>query len=398
MSTIIYLRDLGIICALGNGQRQVLQALLEGSREGMQTKLSAQGPFTIGIPPVVNDHIPARYENRLNGLLAAACNQIRPSVERLVKQYGAHRVAVVIGTTDNGSEQSRVALEAFKKSGSFPAGYEFDRQEAFHTADFVRHYLGLSGLACTVSTACTSGAKAVITGRHLITVGAADAVVAGGGDIVSPSVLLGFHSLEAVDREPCLPFSRHRKGINLGEGAALFVIGGRPEKPPFIRLSGCGESSDGHHITAPEPEGREASAAMAAALTDAGLRPEDIDYINLHGTGTDLNDRMESKATARVFPGNPPASGTKALVGHTLGAAGAIELGFCWLLLARENGQGLLPPHIWDGAYEEGVPRLNLVEPGGTTGRLRTCMSNSYAFGGCNVSLIISRENENGGP
>jgi 3-oxoacyl-[acyl-carrier-protein] synthase-1 len=398
VSATVYLRDLGIICALGNGQRQVFRALLAGSREGMKTQPSAQGPFTVGIPPAVNDDLPACFENRLNRLLAVACNQIRPSVERLVKQYGAHRVAVVIGSTDNGSEQSQAALESFKKTGSFPAGYEFSRQEAFHSADFVRHYLGLSGLACAVSTACTSGAKAVITARHFLTIGAADAVVAGGGDIVSPSVLFGFHSLEAVDRDPCLPFSRHRKGINLGEGAALFVIGGRPEKSPFIRLSGCGESSDGHHITAPEPEGREASAAMAAALNEAGLHPEDIDYINLHGTGTDLNDRMESKATARIFPGNPPASSTKALVGHTLGAAGAIELGFCWLLLTQENGQGLLPPHVWDGAYEEGIPRLNLVESGGTTDRLRTCMSNSYAFGGCNVSLVISREDENGGP
>ncbi len=311
-------------------------------------------------------------------------------MEALIRRHGAKRLAVVIGSTDNGSEQSLAALEAFQKTGAFPAGYEFRKQEAQHSADFVREYLGLGGLACNVSTACTSGAKALITARTLIETGAANAVIAGGGDIVSESVLLGFHSLEAVDRRPCRPFSRHRRGINLGEGAALFIVTGRPEAETAVRLAGCGESSDGHHITAPEPEGWQASAAMTAALKDAGIAPGEIDYINLHGTGTDLNDRMEAKATARVFPDTPPASSTKALVGHTLGAAGAIELGFCWLLLEDRSGHHRLPPHIWDGEYEPGVPRLNLVPVGGKTGRLRYCMSNSFAFGGCNVSLIIS--------
>jgi 3-oxoacyl-[acyl-carrier-protein] synthase I len=133
---------------------------------------------------------------------------------------------------------------------------------------------------------------------------------------------------------------------------------------------------------------------MRAALADAGLSAADIDYINLHGTGTDLNDRMESKATGRVFPAAPPASSSKAMIGHTLGAAGAMELACCWLAMQPASGEYILPPHLWDGQAEEGLPRLNLVAPGSRVARLNHCMSNSYAFGGSNVSLILSREDK----
>jgi 3-oxoacyl-[acyl-carrier-protein] synthase-1 len=392
MKSNSYLIDLGIINALGSGRETVSTGILAGSRAGLSRETTDKGDFTIArAAPAVHLDLSPRWDNRLNRLLAVAAGQIRPTVERLAARFGAERIGVVLGSTDNGSEQSLEALRAFRETGAFPPGYEFFKQTAHHSSAFLREYLGLRGFFCNISTACTSSARALVLARSLLETGVCDAVVAGGADIVSRAVLNGFHALEAVDREPCNPFSRNRRGINLGEGAALFVVANDPSAGPALRLCGCGESSDAHHATAPDPEGRGAEAAMRTALVDAGLAAEDIDYINLHGTGTDLNDRMESKATARVFPSAPPASSGKAMIGHTLGAAGAMELACCWLAMQPAGDEYVLPPHLWDGICEEGLPCLNLIEPGSRTARLDHCMSNSYAFGGSNVSLILSR-------
>jgi 3-oxoacyl-[acyl-carrier-protein] synthase-1 len=184
--------------------------------------------------------------------------------------------------------------------------------------------------------------------------------------------------------------SANRDGINIGEAAALFIIS---KQPSPVALLGVGESSDAHHMSAPHPQGTGAIQAMQAALDEAEMTPAEVAYINMHGTATPLNDAMESIAIDRVFGGAVPVSSTKPLVGHTLGAAGATEVGFCWLLLNDENSQGRLPPHIWDGVVDEKIPRLNLVNPGqnmaissGTA-----FLSNSFAFGGNNASVIIGR-------
>ena len=153
-----------------------------------------------------------------------------------------------------------------------------------------------------------------------------------------------------------------------------------------------GESSDAYHISAPDPEGLGAEAAMRQALADAGLDPDRVDYLNLHATGTDKNDEMESRAVARVFPRGVPCSGTKALTGHLLGAAAATELAFCWLTLhPRWNPDGLLPPHRWDGVPDPALPDLCLAPPGARNPRLRACLSNAFAFGGGNLALAIGR-------
>ena len=244
-----------------------------------------------------------------------------------------------------------------------------------------------------VSTACASAATAIARARDLIACGICDAAVAGGADIVSDSVALGFLALEAVSSERCQPFSRNRRGITLGEGAAIFLVCREDLGGEGIRLLGVGEACDAHHLTAPDPEGEGACAAMSMALRDASLGSADIDYLNLHGTGTELNDAMESKAVARVFgPGGVSASSTKGAVGHTLGAAGAVELGFCWLALSSLNRTSLLPPQVWDGEADDSLPRLDLVGPGRASGRLRSCMSVSFAFGGVDAAAIIGRE------
>jgi 3-oxoacyl-[acyl-carrier-protein] synthase-1 len=325
----------------------------------------------------------------VNALLAAACDQILPELGETVQRYGREQVAVLVGSTDNGSEETAAALRHRRASGDFPEGFSLLQMQAHLPALFVADYLGLSGMAVGVSTACASSASAIAAARQLIELGSCRAAVVGGADIVSESVLYGFHALEAVDPGRCNPFSRNRQGINLGEGAALFILSPEPLGGAGIRLLGAGETSDAHHMTAPSPGGEGAARAMRRALAEAGIGPGEVDYLNLHGTGTLLNDSMESRAVEAVFPDGVPCSSSKSLVGHTLGAAGAMELGFCWLALSQANVERVLPPHVWDGQADPELPALDLVPAHRRAARLGTCMSNSFAFGGCNVSLII---------
>jgi 3-oxoacyl-[acyl-carrier-protein] synthase-1 len=213
----------------------------------------------------------------------------------------------------------------------------------------------------------------------------------GGADTLCGLTVAGFSSLEAVSADPCLPFSGDRRGITIGEGGALFLL---TREEAEIALLGVGESSDAHHLSAPEPEGRGACAAMAEALGDAGLTPADIAYVNLHGTATQLNDAMESRAVNALFGADMPCSSTKALTGHTLGAAGAVEAAFLWLMLSEAcNPERLLPPQAGGGARDETMPPLHLVRPGerlGEGGR-HAALSSSFAFGGSNCALVLGR-------
>jgi 3-oxoacyl-[acyl-carrier-protein] synthase-1 len=240
-----------------------------------------------------------------------------------------------------------------------------------------------------ISTACSSGAKALAAGARLLRAGLADAVIAGGADALSGFTIAGFSALESVSAERCNPLSANRRGINIGEGAALFVMS---REPGPVRLAGWGETSDAHHMSAPEPTGRGAIDAMRQALARAGLAPNTIDYINLHGTATPHNDAMESLAVAEIFGLQVPVSSTKPLTGHALAAAGAIEAALAWHALV-DNPGGRLPPHWWDGARDPALAPLRIAQPGETLGRpLRHVLSNSFAFGGSNASLVFARE------
>jgi 3-oxoacyl-[acyl-carrier-protein] synthase-1 len=356
---------------------------------------------------------PPGTEGRLYRITAAALEQIRPEIEKLRAAFGPERVGVCAGSCDNGSELSLPAHKAYFSAGAFPETYDLRFQSAALVSEFVADLFGLKGPCLTTATACASSAGAIVKGAELIGAGLCDAVVAGGADIASETALLGFSALEAVSGAVCNPFSRNRRGITLGEGAAFFVMrragdGPGGEDPaeaesfgpaaPWIELLGFGESADAYHMTAPRPDGAGAAAAMNGALLRAGIKPADVDYVNLHGTGTVLNDSMEALAMEAVFGGDsPPASSTKPVTGHTLGAAGALELSLCWMALAAPPAPGKpsLPPHRWDGEYDEGMPALHFAgEPGRaeSLGRgINICMSNSFAFGGCNTSLIIGR-------
>lgn len=394
----LYLPALGILCSLGNNKQEVLANALRGSRDGLQRTpglVLDQQPYfgcvRADLPPVEAPF--ERYDCRNNRLLLAAYHEIEDEVQALIHELGADRVAVVVGSSTSGIREVEDAFETQRKTGEYPAGYYDYKQEMGTVAEFLAGYLGLKNVAVTISTACSSSGKVFYSARNLIESGVCDAAIVGGADSLCRLTGNGFTALGAVSRTRSNPFSVHRDGINIGEGAALFILS---KKRSAIVLKGVGESSDAYHISAPHPEGRGAEESMRNALWDAKLEPSEISYLNLHGTGTPHNDSTESAAVHRIFGPELPCSSTKALTGHTLGAAGAIETGLCWLTLSDLNQKRALLPHVWDGAPDDLVKPLNLVTLGATAENKtnHNFMSNSFAFGGSNVSLIIGTDKE----
>jgi 3-oxoacyl-[acyl-carrier-protein] synthase I len=341
------------------------------------------GRVTAALPSVREDL--AEFDCRNNRLALAALAQIEGAVQAAAETLGRNRVAVILGTSTSGIAEGEDAVLHHQNDGSAPAGFHYRQQEIGTIAEFVARTLGLDGIRYTISTACSSSAKALATGRRLIAAGLCDAAVVGGCDTLCRLTLNGFDALEAVSPGLSNPFSVNRDGINLGEGAAFFLM---TRAEAEIALLGAGESSDGYHVSAPDPTGAGVIAAMEAALLDARLSKAQVGYLNLHGTGTIHNDAMEGKGVAAVLDDTIPCSATKPMTGHTLGAAGAVELGLCWLLLSQLNPGRKLPPHVWDGCADPGIPPIRLAGRGDTY-EAPVMMSNSFAFGGSNVSLVL---------
>jgi len=385
-----HLNALGLVCAAGANPAELAAALWadqpcgvqpEPWRDGRELHL---GRVRTALPPL--DPTPA-FASRNNALLAAALAQIRPQVDAAIARHGAARVAVVLGTSTSGVGEAEWAWGEQARSGALPASFDIRQQEIGSPALYLAQTLGLGGPAFVVSTACSSSAKALASAARLLRAGLADAVLCGGADSLCDFTVAGFAALEAVSGPRCNPMSANRQGINIGEAAALFLM---EREGPGPRLAGWGETSDAHHISAPEPSGRGAEAAMRAALACAGLQPTDIGYLNLHGTATPHNDAMESQAVARVFGLELPCSSTKPLTGHTLGAAGALEAAVAWLTL---QGEGRLPVHHFDGARDPALPAIRLVQPGERLVEApRAVLSNSFAFGGSNAALLLCRD------
>jgi 3-oxoacyl-[acyl-carrier-protein] synthase-1 len=390
----VYLNALGVVNALGRGGDAVLANLLRGVAPGMQ----AQGDWiperTVHVGavtdalPVWPEHLGA-FHSRNNRLLAAAAEEIAEPLAAARERFGADRIGVVLGSSTSGIAEGEAAIAAHMKTGTVPPEFDYRQQEIASPSEGLARLLGLDGLAYTISTACSSSAKAFAAARNLIELDQCDAVVVGGADSLCRLTINGFAALESVAAGPCRPFSSERDGINIGEGAALFLM---TREPGPIRLAGVGESCDAHHISAPEPEGLGAEAAMRAALQEAGVEPDEIAYLNLHGTATPKNDEMESAAAARVLGPSTPCSSTKSLTGHTLGPAGAIEVALCWLLLSEGNTDNVLPAHIFNGPRDESLARIGLLEEPGRlpTAGPRYLLSNSFAFGGNNCSVLIA--------
>lgn len=389
----VYLNECGIVCALGDSHQEIRRRLFAGESGIAPTEAWSPGR-TLALGRVAGelpsaDALPLVERSRNNQLALAALAPIRAAVDAAVLRYGASRVGIVIGTSTSGIAETEAALQAVNDGTELPEQFHYAQQEMHSAAAMLSRELGTSGPAYAHSSACASGAKAMASAARLIRMGLCDAVLTGGVDTLCGFTVAGFSALESVSVERCNPLSANRTGINIGEGAALFLM---TREPAAVALRGWGEASDGHHMSAPDPAGSGARLAINEALSRAGIKASDIDYINLHGTATIQNDAMESRVVHEMFGAGVPVSSTKGFTGHTLGAAAAIEAALCWLAMQDDNVTGVLPPQLWDGAADPALPVLNVAAPGARLGRpLNWALSNSFAFGGSCAALVLGR-------
>ena len=390
----LYLNDLGLLSCAGNSSQELYTRLISGNRSGLtQTdQLSVTNPVYVGaiqadLPSIATRY--SEYDCRNNQLLLAALSQIEATVNQMIKRFGIKRIGIVLGTSTSGIRNTELALSAVTAQGKKPVTFHYKQQQLAGGADFLAHYLGIKGPAYTLSTACSSSGRAFISAQRLINLDLCDAVIVGGADSLCRFTVNGFEALESISSHLCKPFGKNRDGINISEAAALFVLS---KEQGAVTLSGIGASSDAYHFSAPDPSGIPAMAAMNRALKNANKSAHDISYINLHGTATPLNDAMESKAVYEVFNNVPAVSSSKGITGHSLGASSALELGICWQLLSSNDRHCSLPPNINDDEIDPSLPALNFVQQGQkSTHKINTCLSNSFAFGGNNISLLIER-------
>ena len=300
------------------------------------------------------------------------------------RSYGPARVGVFIGTSTSGIQQTEIAYRERAPDGALPAWYDYTHTHSpFSIAHFVQKELGLSGPAFTVSTACSSSAKVFASAHRAMRAGLCDAAVVGGVDSLCLMTLYGFNALQLISPDVCRPADARRNGLSIGEAAGFALVEWPERARSKLAVLGYGESSDAHHMSAPEPEGRGALAAMQGALERAGLKAGDIDYINLHGTATPANDAAEDKAVVALFGAATACSSTKGWTGHTLGAAGILETVIS--LLAIENG--FTPQSLNTGQKDPKLGANILLQP--RAGKLRHVLSNSFGFGGSNCSLVF---------
>ncbi|WP_087019018.1 beta-ketoacyl-[acyl-carrier-protein] synthase family protein [Thaumasiovibrio subtropicus] len=395
MSDPIYIHACSFISALGDTPELIHQSLISGDAPGFERDQSYLtdgtetwlGHAATSLLPLPTSN--TRYQSRNNQLAYTTLQQIDDDIRATIKQFGAHRVAAIIGTSTSGSEEASQAVTQRLASQSLPEGYCYAQQELGNPAAFIADHYQIKGPKYVISTACSSSGRAFISAKRLLQADLVDAVLVGGVDTLCPLTLNGFHSLEALSNERCQPMGANRKGINIGEAAAFMIL--RKDKPSdeqAVCLWGVGESSDAHHISAPHPEGLGAISAMKMALEDANLQPSDIGYINAHGTATPLNDQMETKAIFNLFSNDTPVSSTKRLTGHTLGTASAAEAAICWHLLKFQ-----LPLPAQTGLYPLDETLAPIAFTDNTTELSSPyILSNSFAFGGNNVSLIFGVE------
>jgi 3-oxoacyl-[acyl-carrier-protein] synthase-1 len=311
------------------------------------------------------------------------------AVQSAAARWGRRRVGVFIGTSTAGIMQTELAYRARDAvSGALPPSFVYGTtHNSFSVADYLRRHCRLEGPAMVVSSACASSAKVFGSARRMIEAGLIDAALVGGTDSLCLTTLYGFHSLQLSSPAPCRPFDAARDGISIGEAAAFVLLTRVPENldPDAVLLYGVGESSDAYHMSAPHPEGLGAKRAMQAALTSASMEPGDIDYINLHGTGTPSNDRSESQAVTSIFGPTTPCSSTKGATGHTLGASGALEAVIS--VLAIQNG--LMPGGVHTTRIDPNLTAHYIKE--NRRAPVLRVLSNSFGFGGTNCSLILGR-------
>lgn len=391
----LILSHFSVVTSLGAGQAATLAALREG-RSGLSPSSFASAPLAtyVGEVPGLDEprfsgNLPM-FDCRNNRLAAMALAQdgFADGIASARRRYGAKRIGVILGTSTSGILQTE---EAYRRrdpaTGALPADFDYARtHNTYSLADFLRTCLELEGPSVVVSSACATTAKVFANAARMIAAGLCDAAIVGGADTLCATTLHGFRSLGVISEEPCRPFDAGRNGISIGEGAG-FALLEKPGRPDYqaVLLLGIGESNDAYHMSSPHPEGIGARIAMERALASAGLKPAEIDYINLHGTATPVGDAAEDRAISDLFGAATPCSSTKGYTGHTLGASGIVEAVFSSLSILHN----LLP----------GSPHTRVVDPGfksryvleSREARVDRVMSNSFGFGGANCSLVLGR-------
>jgi 3-oxoacyl-[acyl-carrier-protein] synthase-1 len=315
------------------------------------------------------------------------------SVTAARQRYGRDRIGIFLGTSTSGILDTELVFrQRDPETGALPDNFNYEGSHScYSVADFVQHALDLAGPALVVSTACSSSAKVFATAARMIQAGLCDAAIVGGVDSLCLTTLYGFNSLELVSSRPCRPFDVERNGISIGEAAGFVLL----EKPSAlansstgsgsVMLLGVGESSDAYHMSSPHPEGAGARLAIQAALQSAGLTAADIDYINLHGTGTKANDAAEDQAVFNTFGGDKPCSSTKGATGHLLGAAGVVEAIISVLCIQH----GFMPGGLNTTHIDPTLKSAYLLKNKQQT--INFVLSNSLGFGGSNCSLVFGR-------
>ena len=387
---MIYISAVGVVNALGNSADEIAVNLTAGVAPGMRRRagwLQDSREAVLGgvegeLPPIPESW--SAHRTRNNQLLLAALAQIQSTIDEAIARVGRDRVAVVLGTSTSGLDEGDEHVRRMTH-GEASARWQYPQQELGDPSRFLANWLQLAGPAYTLSTACSSSARAMISGRRLIESGLVDIAIVGGADTLSRMPINGFNSLDAFSPTLCEPFGRDRRGITIGEAAALMVLS---REPADVALLGVGESSDAYHISAPHPQGEGAMRAITQALNEAGMQPEEIGYINLHGTATPLNDQIESKVVQELFGESVPCSSTKHLTGHTLGAAGITEAALSWLILTRDLP---LPPQDFARyAPDDTLAPCGLLHQSAAL-KKPVILSNSFAFGGNNASILLGR-------
>jgi 3-oxoacyl-[acyl-carrier-protein] synthase I len=392
----LVLSHFALVTSLGAGQQATLEALQAG-RSGLtpNTFESAPLPAYVGQIRELDDSPltgeAAGFDCRNNRLAALALNQdgFRDAIAAARDRYGADRIGVFLGTSTSGMLATETAFRhRDPATGALPPRFDYARtHNTYSVGRFVREDLHLAGPAAVVSSACATTGKAFVAASRMIAAGLCDAAVVGGADTLCATTLYGFQSLSVMSDEPCRPFDVDRRGISIGEAAGFALL----EKPvaldddDAVLLLGTGESSDAYHMSSPHPEGLGARLAMERALTAAGLKPEDIDYVNLHGTATLVGDAAEDRAVSDLLGTATPCSSTKGSTGHTLGASGIIEAIFSVLSMRA----GFMPGSPNTRAVDPEFRSHYLVES--RRGRVDRVMSNSFGFGGANCSLLLGR-------
>ena len=389
----IYLRHITLATSIGTGLAATLRALREG-RSGLAPcafETVALNTFVgqvadDALRPVRDDLQPFDCRNNRLAQLALMQDGFAAAVAQARRRFGPTRLGVFVGTSTSGIFETELAYRhRDPHTGALPPGFEYARRHSTYAlAAFVQAWLDLRGPAVVISTACSSSVKVFAAAARAIAAGLCDAAVVGGADSLCLTTLYGFHSLGLVSSSPCRPFDRDRSGISIGEGAGFALL--TPEGDAAdLRLLGAGESADAHHMSTPHPEGLGARLAMEGALRCAGLEPDAIDYINLHGTATRTNDESEARAVRTLFGAETPCSSTKGWTGHVLGASGIVETAICWLALQDAFMPGSCQTQVKDPALDVNYLLENRSEP-----PIRI-MSNSFGFGGTNCSIILGR-------